>query len=162
VKELFFVKILDTFEYFASWWSEVTCFVQFVVLQINYEVIKLQEYQLWRHFGDVIQLRHLNYVIKMASQKFSIFKPLPPISKVLVRSLAVTVNNTLFLVVLNVVFRWNYVIAFWTDVIRSNAKATSLCFTFKAYHWVTDWPWARGIGRENNNGHTNTLYSSVI
>jgi len=29
------------------------------------------------HFGDVIILRHLNYVIKKTSQKFSIFK-LPP------------------------------------------------------------------------------------
>jgi len=41
-----------------------------VVLQINYDVIKLQEYELLRHFGDVIKLRHLKYVIKMTSQKF--------------------------------------------------------------------------------------------
>jgi len=74
MKELFFVKNLDIFEFFASWWSEVTCFDQFVVLQINYDVIKLQEYQLCRHYGDVIKLRHLNYVIKLASQKFSLFK----------------------------------------------------------------------------------------
>jgi len=37
--------------------------------------MKLQEYQSWRHFGDVIKLRHLNYVIKMTSQKFTLFKP---------------------------------------------------------------------------------------
>jgi len=30
VKKLFFVKFLDIFEFFASWWSEVTCFGQFV------------------------------------------------------------------------------------------------------------------------------------
>jgi len=33
-----FVKILDIFEFFASWWSEVTWFGQFVVLQINYAI----------------------------------------------------------------------------------------------------------------------------
>jgi len=29
-----------------------------VNLQVNCDVTKLQEYQLWRHFGDVIKLRH--------------------------------------------------------------------------------------------------------
>jgi len=47
----YFWKILDIFKFFASWWSEVAWFSQFVVLQINYDVIKLQKYQLWRHFG---------------------------------------------------------------------------------------------------------------
>jgi len=28
--------MLDIFEFFASWWSEVAWFGQFVVLQINY------------------------------------------------------------------------------------------------------------------------------
>jgi len=37
-------------------------FGQFVVLQFNYDVIKLQECQLWRHVGDVIKLRHQNDV----------------------------------------------------------------------------------------------------
>jgi len=60
-----FVQILDNFEFFASWWFEVAWFGQFVVLQINYDAIKLQKYQLWRHFGDVIKitspkLRHQN------------------------------------------------------------------------------------------------------
>jgi len=50
-----------------------------LVLQINYDEIKLQEYQLWRHFGEIIKLRHLKYVIKMTSQKISIFKP--PLTK---------------------------------------------------------------------------------
>jgi len=36
-----------------------------VVFQINYDVIKLQEYQIRRHFGDVIKLHHLKYVIKI-------------------------------------------------------------------------------------------------
>jgi len=31
-KELFLVKILDIFEFFASWWSKVAWFGQFVVL----------------------------------------------------------------------------------------------------------------------------------
>jgi len=47
----------------------------FVVFQTHCDVIKLQEYQTWRHFGDVIKLRHQKYVIKMTSQIFSIFKP---------------------------------------------------------------------------------------
>jgi len=38
-----------------------------VVLQINYDVLKHQEYQLWCHFSDAIKLRHQNYVIKMTS-----------------------------------------------------------------------------------------------
>jgi len=80
-----FVKTLDIFEFFASWWSKVAWFGQLGILIINYDVIKLQRYQLWRHFGDVIILRHLNYVIKMTLQKFSIFKP--PLSKVLVAPL---------------------------------------------------------------------------
>jgi len=33
-----------------------------LVLQINYDVIKFQEFQLSRHFGDVMKLRHLKYV----------------------------------------------------------------------------------------------------
>jgi len=55
---------------------------------MNYDVIKLQEYQLWRHFGDVIKLHHLKYVIKISSQKFSIFKPL--LNKILVAYLPQT------------------------------------------------------------------------
>jgi len=61
-----------------------------VVLQINYGVIKLQKYQIFifgdvfsrriSNFGDIIKLRRLKYVIKMTSQKFSIFKP-PPLAK---------------------------------------------------------------------------------
>jgi len=78
---------LDIFEVFASWWAEVACFGQFVVLQINYDVIKLQKYQLWRHVGDVIKLRHLNYVIKMTLQTFS-----SPLSKVLVAPLRATAS----------------------------------------------------------------------
>jgi len=42
-----------------------------VVLQIDYDVIKLQEDQLWRYFNDVIKLSHLKYDFKMTSQKFS-------------------------------------------------------------------------------------------
>jgi len=61
---------MDIFEFFAPWWSEVAWFSQFVVLQINYCVIWLQKYQLWRNFSDVIKLRHLKYVIKMTSQFF--------------------------------------------------------------------------------------------
>jgi len=53
-----FVKIFRYFYILASWWSEVVWFGQFVILQINYDVIKLQEYQLWSHFGDVIKLRN--------------------------------------------------------------------------------------------------------
>jgi len=30
-----------------------------VNFQFNYDVIKLQDYQIYRHFGDVIKLRHL-------------------------------------------------------------------------------------------------------
>jgi len=59
--------MLDIFEFFASWWSEIAWYGQFVVLQINYDVIKLQKYQLWRNFGVDIKLRH-----KITSQKFSI------------------------------------------------------------------------------------------
>jgi len=33
-----FVKILDIFEFFATWWFEVAWFSQFVVLQINCDV----------------------------------------------------------------------------------------------------------------------------
>jgi len=40
-----------------------------------------QEYQLWRHFGDIIKLYHLKYVIKMTSQKVFIFNPPPPLAK---------------------------------------------------------------------------------
>jgi len=45
-KGAIFVKILDIFEFFASYWSEVAWFDQVVVLQIDYDVIKLPEYQL--------------------------------------------------------------------------------------------------------------------
>jgi len=68
----YFCKNIGYFEFF-EW------FGHFVVLQINNDVIKLQEYELWRHFGDVIKLRHLNYIIKMTLQKFFIFKP--PLAK---------------------------------------------------------------------------------
>jgi len=49
-----FVKILNIFEFFASWWYEVAWFGQFVVLQINYDVIKLRKIPImtsfwWRH-----------------------------------------------------------------------------------------------------------------
>jgi len=56
-----------------------------VVLQINYDVIKLQEYQLRRYFGNVIKLCHLKYAIKMTSQKFPFLSP-SPLSKSWLRS----------------------------------------------------------------------------
>jgi len=75
----YFCKNIEYFWiFFASWWSKVAWFGQFVVLQINCDIIKLQNYQLWRHLGDVIKLRHLKYVIKMTSQKFSTFESPPP------------------------------------------------------------------------------------
>jgi len=43
-----------------------------VFIQINYDEIKVQEYQLWRHFGDTSS----KYVIKITSQFFS-FLSLP-------------------------------------------------------------------------------------
>jgi len=43
---------------------------QFVVLQINYNVIKL--------LADVNKLCHVKYVIKMTSQKIFYFQALPP------------------------------------------------------------------------------------
>jgi len=74
-----FVQILDIFEFFASWWSNVAWFGQFVVLQINYDIIKLQKYQLWRPLPN---LCYQNDVTKF----FDFQAPSPP-SKVLVAPL---------------------------------------------------------------------------
>jgi len=49
--------------------------------------------QLWRHFDDVIKLRHLKYVIKMTSQFFPIFKPPHLLSKILVALLPTVAIN---------------------------------------------------------------------
>jgi len=59
-----FVNILDTFEFFVSCWSEVAWFGQFVVLQINYDVLKLRFLIMmsfwWRHLITSRKLRHQN------------------------------------------------------------------------------------------------------
>jgi len=47
-------------------------------------------------FGDVIELRHLNYVIKMTLQKISIFKP-PPLAKSWLRPCVVCLSTLLFM-----------------------------------------------------------------
>jgi len=64
-----FVQMLDIFEIFAFLWSKVAWFGQVVVLQINYD-IKVQNYQLWHHYGDITSSKwhHKNF-------PFLIFKP---------------------------------------------------------------------------------------
>jgi len=46
-------------------------------------------------FGDIIKLRHLKYIIKMTSQKFSIFKS--PLSEILDAPLGLIGRNTIVL-----------------------------------------------------------------
>jgi len=55
------------------------------------DVAKLQKYQLRRHFGEIIKLGYLKYVIKITSQ---IFKPL--LSKILVALLYPAINSWKF------------------------------------------------------------------
>jgi len=70
VKKLFFVKILDSVDF---------CVLMIRIwpicdLSIDYNEKKLQEYQRWPHFGDVIKLRHLNTSSKWRHNFVSIFK----------------------------------------------------------------------------------------
>jgi len=73
---------------------EVARFGQFMVLQINCDVLKLQEYLFWYHFGDVIKLRHLNTSSKWRHKNFPFSSPPPPLSKILVAPLLVPTANS--------------------------------------------------------------------
>jgi len=45
-----FVKVLDSFAFIACWWCETVWFGQFMLLQLDYDVIKHQENRLRRYY----------------------------------------------------------------------------------------------------------------